>query len=226
MTENSANPAGADAVGIDFDELRRDVDALLGWACGGGAGRAIDDPVYRSIASNAAARAAGLSLYELSKIQHWDHPFSSCAFLAHWLLETLGVLEPWVGRESHGTNPLTRLAYTAPQSRNPKPDEVLQCGDVILIGHDAHTWHIQCAISHDPDGGILMVAEYGQEPLLGGHVASKTMRRVGAQWMVGERPLERVLPLEDVINAAAAAGKLAGAIAWPEACPHPEAQAG
>lgn len=217
MSETAAN--------IDFTTLRLDVDALLTWACGGGAGRKLDDPVYLSIASNAAAREAGKSLYQLSREQHWKSPFSSCAFLGHWLLEILGVQFPWVGREQHATNPLTRLAYTAPQSRAPKPDEHLLAGDIVLIGRDAHTWHIQATIEHDPDSHTLVVGEYGQEPGLGCHVASKTMRKVGGLWWVGDRPLERVLPLEDVVRAAAAEGKLVGAIAWPEGCPKPEDQA-
>lgn len=214
MAENLAN--------IDFPALHREVDCLLTWACGGGAGRKLDDPVYISIASNAEARAAGVSLYELSKRQHWAHPFSSCAYLGHWLLEVLGVQFPWVGRENHATNPLTRIAYTAPQSRAPRAGERLSAGDILLIGNSAHTWHIQAAIEHDPDSQTLVVGEYGQEPVLGCHVAPKAMRWVAGRWWVGERPLERVLPLEDVITAAPAAGKLVGAIAWPAGCPKPE----
>ena len=219
MSESAANHAL-----IDFATLRREVDALLTWACGGGAGRKLDDPVYWSIASNAAVREAGKSLYQLSLEEHWKSRFSSCAYLGHWLLEILGVQLPWVGREQHAMNPLTRLAY-APQSRAPMPDEHLLPGDVILIGDSPHTWHIQATIEHDPDSHTLVVGEYGQKPGLGCHVASKAIRKVAGRLWVGERPLERVLPLEDVIRAAAAAGKIVGAIAWPNGCPKPEDQA-
>lgn len=198
---------------IEIDEARLLAGQLLRWAAGNPA-RGTSDPVYRLVDSNADARKRGLSLYEVSVVEKWPHRHSSCTFIEHWLLETLGVRLPWVGRETQTVNPFTRL-YAAPQAIVPPPELQLYPGDALCIGNSAATWHVQCVLAHDAAAQQLEVAEYGQP---GAHIADKVLTRRGGAWYSGSRPVDRVLPLDAVLAAARAAARL-GDVVLPDGFP-------
>jgi hypothetical protein len=150
--------------------------------------------------------------------------FSSCGELPMWLYERLGVRLDWLNRAALrsyrwgmniqllsarpiGANPIARL---------PKPGERYECGDTLIIwkaynkaNPQAYTRdaHARVVLSH-PTGSMGTVAEYGQP---GGHVAAVNMT-----WNGPGRYIQSVLKLEDVLNAANAAGKLEPIEEWEE----------
>lgn len=186
--------------------------AHLEWACDGG-GVGLDHPTYRLVASMSEDRRAGRSRNETARIQGWRHPFSSCAFLGHWLLEVLGVRLPWVGRDIP-KNPLSRLAWATRQdgsalARTPQGAEDLSPGDIFVVWNDTSPntkdAHVECVIDSVPASGIVQVAAYGQP---GGALRTRMVGELGGKVTIGGRVLRRHLPLLEVLREAQAHGLL------------------
>jgi hypothetical protein len=144
-----------------------------------------------------------LDLYRLSHVQKWAHPFSSCAYLPHWMLESLGLgSAPGIGRR-HAENPLTRLAFNRYSEELHSGDPV-ETGDVVWTGSNGDS-HVQVVLAGNSDHTVL-VAEYGQEGIvdavgrkLGGHIALKQITRAGLQFW-GKKPARRILRLSRLLE--------------------------
>ena len=163
--------------------------AWLEWMCRGNIGVSEQDERYRWVTEG----------------RDFGAGYSSCADAAHSLYFRLGVREPWVNRAEHkgwamGAN-VSRLAWMCPQAR-PYRGEPLEPGDVIIVWSRSGDEHVICVI--ESHGDVLYTAEYGQP---GG--ALKT--RVVQGGKIGQRRIQRWLPLRDVLAAAQANGRLVDA---------------
>jgi hypothetical protein len=140
----------------------------------------------------------------------WPNTYSSCGDLAHGLYEQLGVRTPWVNREALGQyrqgKNVSLLAY-APAARAPRAGDLYEAGDVLIVWDKADTSdaHVICVLEEFPDQGVILTAEYGRP---GGELVTSGIEREGSGTRIRGRTVQRVLTLEDVINAAAGAGKL------------------
>lgn len=182
---------------FDLEQYRLFSDVLLQWACGLN-GRGENDPIYQIVTEG---RDSGL----------FQKSYSSCGDLAHWLHYRLGVRGSWVNRKEHKgwTNGLnvSKLAFSS-VSVVPDPTRFnVESGDIGVIwvkpgGTDAHVFVVrEPGWSGEKDTPTLHTAEYGQP---GG--ALKT--RVFKNGKIGERILQRIIPLEDAIFTAKNAGLL------------------
>lgn len=199
----------------DVEDLARELGAYLACyaATGGlmvaGQGALLDSPIYRHVT---------LDLYRKSIEQKWKQPFSSCAYLCHWVLECLGLyVVRGIGRTGRADNPLSRLAYhrlSEPMGAKTKAwpfGAVYESCDILQIG-DGGRAHVFVALANnrpaelesvDEPRGVLG-AHYGQEGLrdaekrpLGGVVKMLPIRHAaaGGQLMFGERRGYRALRL-------------------------------
>jgi hypothetical protein len=173
---------------VPLDELtdyRRLAWALGMWAVAGDAGRAaLGDPVYEEIT---------LGLQETAKREGWF--FSSCAFLPHWMLETLGLTLPQIGRTTKADQPLSRLAWN-PLAEFVKPSDELVIGDVVQIGSNGDS-HVLVVESFD--GSTLHSFDYGQP---GGKRRTRRVHTSGGLYVCEDgRPIRRVLKLERLVEA-------------------------
>lgn len=168
---------------------------LVEWACDNGRAE-ISSKNYRVVDSDAKARRLGISLRELSIKEKWKHKHSSCAILAHWMLEQLflehAIRLPWVGREEQKVNVLTRLHAKPAPSVAYKSGTELQGGDVGIIWRTGYDAHVLVVINHDLETGEVCTAEYGQP-----HGELKTRKLIGRK--MGRKTLHRVLPLANVL---------------------------
>lgn len=174
-------------------------------ACGGAVGRDERDPVYRAVTENRDTPGArpGQPGY-----------YSSCGDLAHGMYEWLGIRLPWVNRASLGQyrigHNVSRLTG-ADSARFPEPDDVYAPGDVLLVWDrlDTGDAHVIVVDAHVPGDGVILTFEYGQPGAK--HLTrtwtpgAKTAK--GPAPKVGGRSLRLVLPLADVLDEAAAAGR-------------------
>lgn len=184
-----------------LDPLRELSAAYLQMACGGVSGVTERDPVYRAVTEG---RDPG-------------PVYSSCGDLAHWLLYRLGVRLPWVNRAEHqgwrsGRN-ITDL-WKGPW-RKPTPEEEPRPGDIWVVWakQDGTDAHVLCPtrIFEGQNGPALVSYEYGQAAIardrwrpgsIEGVMKHTPLRLDGARILVGIRPLQRVLALEDVVRSA------------------------
>jgi hypothetical protein len=180
---------------VDYRKLAVD---LVEYACGGADGRPESDPVYQAVV-------------EGRDRPPYPNKYSSCGDLAHWMLYRLGVRLPLVNRAEHhlgwtsGVN-VSRLAWDPLAVVNPSTSERFKPGDIGIIwsatdGHDAHVF----VILDDQQPEALFVAEYGQP---GGALHTRRVGYHGGHLSIGTRGLYRVLRLNEVIDAAEAAGHL------------------
>jgi hypothetical protein len=179
-------------------EYRRLAVELVEYATGGSAGRSEADPVYQAVTEGRDRGAA-------------QKAYSSCGDLAHWLLYRLGVRLPLVNRTEHqgwasGRN-VSRLAFAKGLAvADPKGDARYEPGDVVIVwsqngGTDAHVM----VVLEDRQPSALLVGEYGQP---GAHVRARPVHLHGGLLCMGVRALHAALPLDHVLEAADAAGKL------------------
>lgn len=165
----------------------------LDLATNGDAGRKESDPLYKLITEQ----------------RDWGAGYSSCGDLAHWLLYRLGVRERWLNRSEHigwqsGAN-IARLAWSCLESRPPMSDEIFSPGDILLIwnkidGTDAHALVVR---AHERSH--VYSADYGQP---GG---ARRKRLLGVGGLLGERRVQRVIPLAALLLACCKRGTLAPA---------------
>lgn len=169
----------------------------LEWACKNGK-VATDDERYRSVLEGRV----------------YKPPSSSCGDLAHWMLYRMGVRLPWINRkENAGWRPgenVSLLCWNI-ATRASTAADVYAPGDVIVVWTRASAAgvmgneHVVCVIDHDPQSGVLQTAEYGQP---GGALKTSELAIGGGHHILGTRTVHRWLPLQDVLGAAAAAGRL------------------
>lgn len=119
----------------------------------------LDSPIYKEVT---------MGLYHRSKKEGWF--FSSCAYLAHWVLECAGfAFVKGIGRTGKADNPLARLAWH--EWSEPVTDATeFESGDIVQIGETNWSAHVTVALadndSRERIDGIstgLLVAQYGQE---------------------------------------------------------------
>ena len=175
-------------------DYRRLAWALTEFAVNESTGRpAFGDEVYSGIT---------LGLQDAARQQGWF--FSSCAFLPHWMLETMGVLRPYVGRSTDADEPLGRLAW-GEDSQAVKTDDRFLTGDILQIGSNGDS-HIFVVLEYDPPTaehqGRLLSADYGQP---GGalrtrrvYVDNHGQLMIADEWK--DRPARRWIPLERAVG--------------------------
>lgn len=125
--------------------------ALATYACGGRAGRRIDDPVYQLVVEG-----------RHKPMQSWLH--SSCSELPSWLLRALGCTEPLNrsadpgGWRVGGTFPaLLRLCKPVPMRSTWSPLP----GDVVFFDVRQPNAHVAVVVERG------VTADYGQAPAAG-----------------------------------------------------------
>ena len=177
-------------------ERRKLAAELLEWACYPGA-ESEDDPRYQQVVEGRDSGAA-------------QKRYSSCADLAHWLLFRLGARFVWINRDEldgwrMGAN-VSRLVRPG-RKTPPKPAE-LDAGDTLIIandwpsGRDSHVVCVRGPATRRPDGvWVVPTAEYGQP---GGALCLRELRGT----MLGKRRIRIWLPLDAILQEAAAAGML------------------
>lgn len=140
----------------------------------------------------------------------WGAGYSSCGDLAHWLLYRLGVRASWVNRTEHngwkvGQNvsllAWNRLAQTVEDTMIVEPGDVF----VIWSRQDGTDAHVLVAI--DRQGDTLLTAEYGQP---GGALKSRQIVQRGKHVYLGNRRVQKRLPLLTVLSVAQEEGMLEG----------------
>jgi hypothetical protein len=131
---------------------------------------------------------------------------TSCAILAHGMLDAIGVTAPWVHRAYRGTYHGASIIWDlVSRGVDWEPDIVCDGGDILVISRD---WpdmgngksHVVCVTNHE--GVSLSVGEYGQP---GGKLATREIRG-GSR--VGRRTIRKHLSLERVLRRAFAGGQL------------------
>jgi len=171
--------------------------ALVEYACGWSAGRSKDDPVY-------------LAVVEHRDVPPWRAHYSSCGDLAHWLLERLGLDEPWVNRASLGHYRIganvASLAgcpiHSLPSGADwqPEPGDILEIWNAAT-GSDAHV----CVALDGSLPGRLRTGNYGAGGMSaaatpGAKVADSPLVHTPTGWMLGSRHVQRVVRLADAIR--------------------------
>lgn len=179
---------------VNYRELASE---LVMRACNAGHGRSERDPVYQAVT-------------EGRDRPPYPNTYSSCGDLAHWMLFRLGVRLPLVNRAEHlgftyGVN-VSRLAFDPLAIVEPNTSARFAAGDIGIIwskhdGTDAHVF----VFLDDQQPTALFVAEYGQP---GGRVNTRRAGYARNGLSIGGRRLMRVLRLNEVIDAADAAGHL------------------
>lgn len=175
-----------------IDELRALALQYLDLATDGDRGRGEADPIYQAITEGRDRGAF----------------YSSCGDLAHWLLFRLGVRHQLVNRAEGrgwrvGRN-ISRLCWSNPYVRPPRPGERYRAGDILVVWNDPTGTDAHALVVREHVGSLIHSADYGQP---GGAQRARLLSR----GMLGDRKLNRVLPLARVIDGERAAGALAPA---------------
>jgi hypothetical protein len=184
--------------------VTRDPRAWLVFACRNSRGRFQGDPVFEAVT------------------EHRQSPgYSGCGDLAHWMLCRLGVRLAWLNRaEFQGWKVTQNLSLLAsvesggrnPVARRPVYGELLEPGDVLVLAtRDPKRSHVVVvAAPAELRLGGFGSAEYGQWATelrrASGALFDRTF--VGAPVRIGERSVDSILKLADVLAAARAAGTL------------------
>jgi hypothetical protein len=174
------------------------VAGLLEYACNPPKGRSEKDPIYQQITEGRDVGKAQAS-------------YSSCGDLAHWMLYRLGVRSPYVNRdENKGWKAqvnVSNLAFS-PAAKVPNNDTVYKPGDIIVIwseanGSDGHV----IVVKEQTTAGKIQTGEYGQP---GGAIKNRTIKESDdGRPIMGNRIVQRYLPLDDVLALAQQNGELA-----------------
>lgn len=174
-------------------------------------GRGVTDPVFSAINEGRYAATE-----QARKTNPKMVPYSDCGDVPLWMHMRLGVRLPWINRvEMHGKwrtgkniACLTRTSLYGENAiaRAPRVDDHYRVGDVLVVAVTGGITHATCVLEHDSATGRILTSDGGQP----GHklVENRLDVRGGALWR-GSRRVDSVLVLDDVIAAAAAAGKLA-----------------
>lgn len=179
---------------VDIDEYRALVRLLVPYACGA-EGRAETDPIYQDVTEGRDTGA-------------YRAMYSSCGDLAHWLFCRLGLTSPWVNRAElghyrTGMN-VSNIAYH-PKALTPAVDAAYATGDVLVIWSrpDTTDSHVIVVLDHQPP--YLYTGEYGQP---GGALKTRQVNGITGRPRIGTRFIQRVLPLQSVLELAAERGEL------------------
>lgn len=176
----------------------------------------LTSPIYEAVTEGRQSKTA-------SQIQLWSQrdprsrgprPFySSCGDLAHWLLYRLGVRFDWINRDEHdgwsfrGANNNVTTLYANQLARRVRPDSRFFTGDILIVGTAMpNTTHVTCVLEHVPEMEYLLTGDYGQ-PHGALRDAHPVFESEGKLWR-GQRSVDVVLSLGEVVEAARAAGKL------------------
>ena len=190
---------------IDIAAARSLASALCEYACNGDVGRPEKgDAVYDAVTEG----------------RDFGAKYSSCGDLAHWMLFTLGVRQPFLNRSSigkgwkQGAN-VSRLAWCA-YARTPTASDRFEPGDILVIwnspkGTDAHV----CVVLEDcreDDVSDIRTANYGAP---GGAIrdskVSYAKSKTGRFPVLGTRRIQRWVPLNRVLEGSQAANMLVAA---------------
>jgi hypothetical protein len=178
-------------------DYRKMAAELVEFACKVGPGRPETDPVYQAVT-------------EGRDRPPYPNKYSSCGDLAHWMLYRLGVRLPLINRSEHigwtsGVN-VSRLAFDPLAIQKPPTTARFEPGDVGILwsNHGATDAHVFVFLD-DQQPSAVLVGEYGQP---GGRVNTRRVGQYGGTMSIGTRGLMRVLRLNEVIDAADAAGHL------------------
>lgn len=173
------------------------VKSLLEYACNPPRGRGENDPTYQQVTEGRDVGKAQKS-------------YSSCGDLAHWILYRLGVRSDFVNRnENKGWKDqanISKLAFS-PAAEVPSASTQYKPGDIIIIwseanGSDAHA----IVVSEQTGANKLETGEYGQP---GGAIKNRTIKIKDGVPYMGNRKVQRIIPLEKVLAMAREKGELA-----------------
>lgn len=156
-------------------------------------GRSEDDPIYKLVTENR----------DVGKMRA---QYSSCGDLAHWLLFRLGVRLPWINRDEHGgwrVGQNVMLLRPRGLVSQVHATDVFGAGDVLLIWSTGYDAHVMTVREYSPPR--LLTGEYGQP---GGAVREHVLTQQSGRLIVGRRFLQEWLPLDAVLQAAAASRSL------------------
>lgn len=135
-----------------------------------------------------------------------QHHTSTCADLAHYGYEEVGLRHRQINRAPHwrvGVN-VSRLAWWPEVTRIAPPRlEGVMGGDVLIrwANPSATDAHVVCVLAHHELSGALSTAEYGQgRPMIG-----RLFTRL-VEPEKGQRPWQRWLPLGAVLRACGVEG--------------------
>lgn len=170
-----------------FEDWQCMARRILNYGTGGVVGRTKEDEVTKEVT---------LNLHAESKQQGWF--FSSCAYGMLWLYESLGVQDPKLHRTKKADNPLNRIAYhEASESVTQSFDPLsLVLGDVVQIGSNGDS-HVMAV--YDPSAYPNVVfASWGLAHPVDAALIERTVKKKGNAWLIGARPLRRVLRLRSV----------------------------
>ena len=175
--------------------------ALCEWACGYDQGRTKDDPVYKIVTENRDGPGR----------EQRKH-YSSCGDLGHFLLERLGVREPWINRDDDGlfgnwksgVNVSNLWGSGCPIDMVPGKDWKPEPGDILILwntGFDAHV----CVSSGETVNNKLKTFNYGvggmnPEASPGSRIGYNNLTWNGHFWMYGAKAIQRCLPLREIIK--------------------------
>lgn len=210
-----------------FDETAlRKLANDWGWRwCNGSSGRSERDPIYLNELTEGRDQGASQAGY------------SSCADVIHGIWYRLGIRAPWINRKEFtgwrsGLN-VSLLAFTATAwlhggsnglyAAPPKPEAQFGAGDCLIVwphtnGNNAH---VMMVLEYDASGKRALVAEAGQP---GSAVHNKQFTvaiqpdyrgRMTPCLKLGQREVQRWLPLGDVLAKAAELGLLVDPVAPP-----------
>lgn len=181
----------------DSDLYRRLAVALCEYACGPN-GRDKNDPVYVEVTEGRDGPGP-------EQRRH----YSSCADLAHWMLQRLGVTASWVNRKPSwraGKN-VSLLAWNLWAKQDgfdgawrPKP------GDILIIWSlpDTSDAHV-CVCLAEPKDGHIRTANYGAGGMSaavspGCRISDSPLRWDGRHWILGKREVHRHISISDVLS--------------------------
>jgi hypothetical protein len=185
--------------------------ALVEYACGTTPhGRDKDDPVYQAVVEGrdvAPNRAR----------------YSSCGDLAHWLLDRLGLDEPWLNRRSlghyHVGANVSDLAGCPIHISSPfLTDWAPEPGDILEIwstptGVDAH---VCVYLGPGSTGGKARIGNYGAGGMSaaawpGSNISDTALAWSQGGWILGHRKVQRQIRLADAVALAKKPADLTGA---------------
>jgi hypothetical protein len=190
---------------IDIAAARELAVRLCEYACNGSKGRPEKgDPVYDAVTEH---RDTGSR-------------YSSCADLAHWMLFRLGVRLGCINRAEHagwaqGKN-ISKLAWCS-AAKEVESNQRFEPGDILIIwsqkdSSDSHATIVLRDGRIDGSGNELETANYGAP---GGKLSTSpvVVREIAfTQYQqLGSRLIHRWIPLDVMLNMAAAAGHLSAA---------------
>lgn len=172
------------------------VKSLITWACGPPKGRDENDPIYQQV-----VEGRDVGTYQKS--------YSSCGDLCHWMLYRLGVRSDLVNRDENGgwqqEKNISKLAFSQAAS-NVTPSTSYKPGDIIIIWNESNGTDAHAIVVTEQNGSSLSTGEYGQP---GGAEKTRTITTKDGKPFIGKRQIQKVIPLETVLELARQNGELA-----------------